>query len=342
MKHIRLSICIPTYNFGDFIGETLESIIGQATEDVEIIIVDGASTDGTADIVKRYQLKYPRLLYHRLEKKGGIDHDLSKTIELAKGDYCWLMSSDDVLKPGAIQRVLDEIKLAHDIYLCNRTDCDRNLRPIRNRTWLSNKFKDHVFNLSKKTELIEYLKACQLIGALFSYISSIIVCRKSWNEVEYNGTFNGSNYAHVFRLLSITKNGGLLKYISNSLVLSRGDNDSFREKGLLHRFMIDFNAYSLLANNLFLGDVIVQKEFKSVMQREHVWYMLAGLRNKVEDKKKWKALEDKLLHFGYSRGKLSIIRILGSSHMAMIFLRHIRKILEKATRCFRVNSELLR
>ena len=333
MKHIRLSICIPTYNFGEFIGETLDSIIKQANDEIEILVVDGASTDNTSEIVKSYQRYSPQIVYYCLDKKGGIDQDLSKTLELAKGDYCWLMSSDDALKPGAIQRVLDEIKLGHDIYLCNRTDCDRNLRPIRNRIWLPNKFKNHVFNLSKKTELIEYLKACQLLGALFSYISSIIVCRKSWNEVEYNGTFNGSNYAHVFRLLSITKNGGLLKYISDSLVLSRGDNDSFRDKGLLRRFLIDFNAYSLLADNLFSGDAIVQKEFKSVMQREHVWYMLAGLKNKVDDKKKWEELEDKLLHFGYSRKKLAIIRTLGSSHFAMVFLRHLRRILEKATLC---------
>jgi len=52
MNRPRLSICIPTYNFGRFIGETLDSILPQATEDVEVTVVDGASTDNTADIVE--------------------------------------------------------------------------------------------------------------------------------------------------------------------------------------------------------------------------------------------------------------------------------------------------
>ena len=97
MGDLRLSICVPTYNFGEFIGETLESIIGQQTSDeVEIVVGDGGSTDNTAEVVKRYQAYFPRLTYHNFGKKSGIDLDLSKTVELARGDYCWLMSSDDV------------------------------------------------------------------------------------------------------------------------------------------------------------------------------------------------------------------------------------------------------
>ena len=145
---IRLSICIPTYNFGEFIGETLESIIAQASDEVEIIIGDGASTDNTEEIVSGYQLKFPRLIYEKFEKKGGIDLDLSKTIEAARGEYCWLLSSDDVLKPGAICRILDEIRFGHAIYLCNRTDCDRSLNEISRGYWLPNNHEDAVYDFS--------------------------------------------------------------------------------------------------------------------------------------------------------------------------------------------------
>ena len=59
MGNIRLSVCIPTYNFGEFIGETLESIVGQATDEVDIIIVDGASTDNTEQVVHQIQKTIP-------------------------------------------------------------------------------------------------------------------------------------------------------------------------------------------------------------------------------------------------------------------------------------------
>ncbi len=54
---------MPTYNFGRFIGETLNSIIPQLTDQIEIIIVDGASTDNTADVVRSFQKNYPQIQY---------------------------------------------------------------------------------------------------------------------------------------------------------------------------------------------------------------------------------------------------------------------------------------
>lgn len=326
MKHIRLSICIPTYNFGDFIGETLESIIGQATEDVEIIIVDGASTDNTSEIVKSYQRYSPQLVYHRLEKKGGIDHDLSKTIELAKGDYCWLMSSDDVLKPGAIQRVLDEIQFGHAIYLCNRTDCDRNLNEIAHRYWLSKKHDDCVFDFSDSSVLLGYLKSAQSLGALFSYISSIIVRRDTWEGVSNNEIVMGSNYAHVYKIFSIAKNGGKVKYIKESLVSARFYNDSFMANGIARRYLIDLNGYQLLADYLFREES-VRDAFKSVMRREHKWYFLAGLANKVKNRDEWDELVRKLRSYGYHPAMLYIVGKMGTSKRMMLFARYLRRTL---------------
>ena len=72
MSAPRLSICIATLNRGAFIGETLESIVSQAANEVEIVVVDGASTDNTEDIVRSYAARFPRLRYLRLENKGGV------------------------------------------------------------------------------------------------------------------------------------------------------------------------------------------------------------------------------------------------------------------------------
>lgn len=99
----RLSLCIPTFNRAAFIGETLESIIAQATDDVEIVVVDGASTDGTEEVIRIFQKRFPRLRYHRGDRNMGVERDTQKAVELAEGNYCWLMCSDDVLKPGAIK-----------------------------------------------------------------------------------------------------------------------------------------------------------------------------------------------------------------------------------------------
>jgi abequosyltransferase len=322
MSGIRLSVCIPTYNFGGFIGQTLKSVVDQAGDDVEIIVVDGASTDKTAEVVRNFQKRYPRLHYHLLDKKGGIDKDMAKAVELARGDYCWLLSSDDALKSGAIDRVRREIAAGYDVYVCNRTECDINLNPIYNRLWLSQKTGDAVFNLSIKSELLDYFNKAQSIGALFSYMSSIIVLRKKWDEPGSNELFTGTNYAHAFRLFTMLLNGGRLKYIQDPLVLCRGENDSFLQQGAAQRFLIDLDGYQLLGSHLFHDDEILQA-FHAVIRREFKWYVFAGLRSEAGDAD-WNAIERKLLSLGYSRTSLRIVRVIGSSSHIVFLARGLR------------------
>lgn len=322
MSGIRLSVCIPTYNFGGFIGETLKSVVDQAGDDVEIIVVDGASTDNTAEVVREYQKRYPRIVYHLLDKKGGIDKDIAKSVELAQGDYCWLLSSDDALKSGAIDRILREITEEHDVYLCNRTECDINLNPVYNRSWLSLNTEDAVFNLSSKSELLRYFSQAISIGALFSYMSSIVVFRNKWNSTGYDERFTGTHYAHAFRLFTLLIKGGQLKYIKDPLVLCRGENDSFLQKGAAHRFLIDLEGYQFLGSHLFHDDEIL-RAFHAVIRREFKWYIFAGLRHDV-DSSEWSAIERRLLSFGYSRTALRAVWILGSSRFLVVSARRIR------------------
>jgi len=329
MGDLRLSICIPTYNFGQFIGETLESIVGQqASDEVEIIVGDGGSTDNTAEVVKRYQPYFPRLTYYNFDKKSGVDLDLSRTVELARGDYCWLMSSDDVLRPGAIQRVLNEITLEHTVYLLNRTMCDRNLKPvIRKNSWLPNGTPDAVYHFTDRSELLAYLNAAESIGALFSYISSIVVSREKWSATGFDERFAGSNYAHVFRLCSMLKAGGSsLKYIKAPLVLCRGDNDSFLDKGLANRFRIDFDGYRLLGEVLFPDDES-QVALKAVMRRHHRWYNLLRLKSEIDEDFKWKEIENSLFSYNYGYWELFLINTLGSSRLVVSSLRSVKKLL---------------
>src|SRR6266571_4898125 len=99
-----------TRNRAKFIGPTLESILVQATEEVEIVVLDGASTDNTEEVIRRYQARFPRLRYCRQETNMGIDRDFAKAVDLANGDYCWLFCDDDLFKPGAMRVVLEAVK----------------------------------------------------------------------------------------------------------------------------------------------------------------------------------------------------------------------------------------
>jgi abequosyltransferase len=119
MESLTLSICIATYNRGNFIGETLDSILAQMAPGIEILVVDGASPDNTQEVMKHYLSHHPGISYYREPENSGVDRDYDKAISYARGEYCWLMSDDDLLKPGAIQRVLSAINEKGDLIVVN-------------------------------------------------------------------------------------------------------------------------------------------------------------------------------------------------------------------------------
>lgn len=102
---IRLSICIPTYNRAGLLRETLDSILVQDRDGLEIVICDNASPDGTPGVVEEYRGRFRRLTYFRWPENMGVDRNFLKTVEIASGEYCWLMGDDDQLEAGALDHI---------------------------------------------------------------------------------------------------------------------------------------------------------------------------------------------------------------------------------------------
>src|SRR5438132_1164874 len=98
-RNFKLSFCIATRNRAVLIGATLESILNQVTSQCEVVVVDGASTDDTESVVGGFVERYENVRYFKLEKNGGLDRDFDRAVELARGEYCWLLPDDDFLTP---------------------------------------------------------------------------------------------------------------------------------------------------------------------------------------------------------------------------------------------------
>jgi len=292
----RLSICIPTYNFGNYIGQTLDSIFNQPADNLEVIIGDGGSSDNTSSVIAKYIKVHPNIKYHNFGSKGGIDVDIAKTIDLASGDFIWLLSADDVLTDNSIMKLLSYLSSDISIYLLDRIDCDKSLFPLNSRHWL--KDNDHnIYNFSISSDLRCYLNKSLGLGALFSYMSSIVVKRESWVSSVAPEIFYGSNYAHVATLFNISLNGGRLMWINSPFVYNRNFNDSFMSEGITTRFIIDFYGYDLIMSHFFT-DLVTINHIKRIMRFEHKWFHLFSLRSKVNNSD-WSKLKKWLYHYRY-------------------------------------------
>ncbi len=126
----KLSICISTYKREKFIAETLESIIPQLTEEVELIIVDGASPDNTPAIVKEYITAKHNIRYFRERENSGIDGDYDKSVSYANGLFCWLMTDDDLIEPNAVSKILASIDESVDLIVLNAVVKNINLTKV--------------------------------------------------------------------------------------------------------------------------------------------------------------------------------------------------------------------
>ena len=104
MTEKLVSIITPTYNCGEFIARTLDSVQAQTYQNWEMIIVDDCSKDNTKEIVEEYMKNDPRIQYHLLETNSGAAVARTRAMQLAKGSYMAFLDSDDIWTADKLTR----------------------------------------------------------------------------------------------------------------------------------------------------------------------------------------------------------------------------------------------
>jgi glycosyltransferase involved in cell wall biosynthesis len=153
----KFSILTPTYNSKEYLAETIDSVISQKGDfEIEYIIVDGGSVDGTQDVVGSYLqgLKEKKILINcrnveiifNSQKDDGMYDAINRGFKLASGDYCAWINSDDIYLPGAfhtVSTVFDEyadVKWLKGItsYINNSSMIYKNGKPyVYSQAWIT-------------------------------------------------------------------------------------------------------------------------------------------------------------------------------------------------------------
>src|SRR5215210_40594 len=96
-----LSICIPTYNRAELLRSALHSVVRQAARigaEVEVVVADNCSTDNTTDVVE-WARQFGEIRYYRNQDNFGVNYNILQLVNsLAKGEFCWLLGDDDLVR----------------------------------------------------------------------------------------------------------------------------------------------------------------------------------------------------------------------------------------------------
>lgn len=280
MSKPRLSVCIPTYNFGAFIGETLQSIATQLQDDVEIVVLDGGSSDNTAEVVGAFARRHPQIRYHRQPERGGIDRDMARTVALARGKYCWLFGADDTMRQGALAQMLGKLDGGAELLLCGVTYCSFQMEPLFEGKIA--KIPDETrFDFSVREDRLSYFARASTTLALFSFLGSIVFRRERWEAIGLEERFVGSLFAHVARLFAMIARGVTFDYLPDSYVLTRGENDSFMDRGIVNRYAKVIDGYHELAATYFGVDSAEAAHVRRVVRAEFPLWLALDLRSAV-------------------------------------------------------------
>ena len=102
----RVSICIPAYNHGRFLGAAIESALAQTDTGVEVVVSDNRSTDDTAQLVAAMAKKDPRIRYELAPQHVGMAENFNRCLALARGEYIKFLCADDLLEPRCVAQLL--------------------------------------------------------------------------------------------------------------------------------------------------------------------------------------------------------------------------------------------
>ena len=216
------SFVIPSFNNGDLIEKCIDSILLNKLKK-EIIIIDDGSTDNTPEICKRYQKKHSSIKYIR-QKNQGAAAALNKGIKIAKGDYIYLMDSDDYVSNDFLEIVNKYLKkFDADIltFNCKIINVNKKFKHPYNYIRTFKRYK-----LSKSLSYLSHvIKNEEFTPVVWLYIFKSKLIKKKKNFIEEISPADDN--AFIYEVL--TKNSNIV-YVNEKIVFHRSHDGSIMRK----------------------------------------------------------------------------------------------------------------
>lgn len=210
----EVSVIMATFNSAEFVEEAITSILKQTFSNIELIIVDGASTDRTHEIVKTQVDRDKRIVFHIQKTNSGAVSARNTAIDLSRGQWIAILDSDDIALPKRLEEQLGYVELNSEIVLLGSgsIEIDANGKPAKKYQYPS-----------LHRELVNNLER---LGAFFPH-SSCLYRKESLNRIgRFDPRFIAAEDFDVYLRLSEI---GQIACLSQPLIKLRRHNTSMSQ-----------------------------------------------------------------------------------------------------------------
>ena len=176
-----VSVIVPVYNVAPYLREALDSVVGQSYRNLEIIIVDDGSTDGSAEICDEYRSD-PRVRVIHQENRG-LSNARNVGLDVSSGVYIAFLDSDDAFHPDFIQKMVDKIEDA-DVAVCR---FEVHQGTLESRGQIYPRMKEGVYNREESLRALAD-------GKINVSVWNKLYRRELWREIRFP---DGHNYEDI-------------------------------------------------------------------------------------------------------------------------------------------------
>jgi glycosyltransferase involved in cell wall biosynthesis len=265
VPQILVSVCIPTYNGEATLAETLDSIISQAGDDIEVLICDDASTDSTASIAGEYAKRSPNVRSMRNEKNVGMDRNFARAALSARGEYVWFCGQDDILEPGAIGKCREVLRDQRgvDLVYFNYRFCSDDLTHVIKGAFLDVS-NDRYFEGAE-----DYFRE---IDHCPTFLPSVLMRRRFWEVTPYE-QFVGTHYVQVGVWLYNFERANTVLVASPDYVTGRIPEDSWKRQSGQMLFETSSGNLDVYDSVFRSGRNCMPEEIYRKMRQKFLWHL---------------------------------------------------------------------
>jgi glycosyltransferase involved in cell wall biosynthesis len=165
-----ISVIIPNYNHASFLKKRIDSVLKQTYQDLEVIVLDDYSTDGSREIIEAYRSHVlVKIIEYNNQNSGSPFIQWNKGVALAKGDYVWIAESDDYADENMLSNCMNALATAPSANLvyCDSFEVDENGKVL-------GKWSRWQEKLSQNLWTSDFVISGQKLNATYNYLANII------------------------------------------------------------------------------------------------------------------------------------------------------------------------